>query len=125
MFQIAVTFYLGKREEDTMKGGVNDFRGEHGDKHAKPMKVEGSEDVPRELGQVHAKREVRILKGSFDGVKVLLSLSDPMEEANKFMGNRVLTKEGDLFNGVEDDGGFEDGSVERVNSMYGQERRVN
>ena len=53
-----------------------------------------------------------------------LGSSDPMEEVNKFMGNRVLMKEGDLFNGMEDDGGFEDGDVERVNSMYGQERRV-
>ena len=58
MFQIAVTFYLGKREEDTTKGGVNDFGREHGDKHAKPMKVEGSGDVPRKLSQVHAKRDV-------------------------------------------------------------------
>ena len=41
------------------------------------------------------------------------------------MGNEVFTEEGDLFDGVEDDGGFEDGSVERVYSMYGQERRVN
>ena len=41
------------------------------------------------------------------------------------MGDRVLTKERDLFNGVEDDGGFKDGGIEQVNSMYGQERRVN
>ena len=41
-----------------MKGGVNGFRREHGNKHAKPVKVEGSEDVPRELGQVHVKRDV-------------------------------------------------------------------
>ena len=34
-------------------------------------------------------------------------------------------KEGDLFNGMENNGHFEDGSIERVNSMYGQERRVN
>ena len=40
------------------------------------------------------------------------------------MGDGVLTEEGDLFDGVEDNGGFEDGSVERVYSMYGQERRV-
>ena len=56
-FQIAVMFYLGEREGDTMKGGVNDFGREHGNKHAKPMKVEGSEDVPREFSQVHAKRD--------------------------------------------------------------------
>ena len=41
------------------------------------------------------------------------------------MRNRVFMEEGDLFNGMEDDGGFEDAGVERVNSMYGQERRVN
>ena len=41
-----------------------------------------------------------------------LSLDDPMEEANKFMRNRVFMEEGNLFNGMEDNGGFEDGSVE-------------
>ena len=40
------------------------------------------------------------------------------------MGDGVLMEEGDLFDGVEDDRGFKDGSVERVYSMYGQERRV-
>ena len=124
-FQITVTFYLGEGEEDAMEGGVNGFGGEHGNKRAKPMKVEGSEDVPRELDQVHVKRNVQILKESFKGVKVLLGLSDPKEEANEFMRNRVFTKEGDLFDGMEDNGGFKDGSIERVNSMYGQERRVN
>ena len=53
-----------------------------------------------------------------------LGLGDPMEEVNQFMRNGVFMEEGDLFDGMEDDGGFEDGSVERVNSMYGQERRV-
>ena len=33
-------------------------------------------------------------------------------------------EEGDLFDGMEDDGGFEDGGIESVYSMYGQERRV-
>ena len=94
MFQIAVTFYLGKREEDMTKGGVNDFRREHGNKHAKPMKVEGSEDMPRELGQVHVKRDVQILEGSFERVKVTSSSGDPMEEVNKFMRNRVFMEEG-------------------------------
>ena len=32
--QIAVTFYLGEGEEDMMKGGVNDFGREHGNKCA-------------------------------------------------------------------------------------------
>ena len=41
------------------------------------------------------------------------------------MGDGVFTEEGDLFDGVEDDGGLEDGSIERVYSMYRQERRVN
>ena len=39
-------------------------------------------------------------------------MSDPMEKANKFMGNTVFTEEGNLFDGMEDNGGFEDGSVE-------------
>ena len=33
------------------------------------------------------------------------------------MRDRVFTEEGDLFDFVEDDGGFEDGGVERVNAM--------
>ena len=39
-------------------------------------------------------------------------MSDPMEKVNMFMGDGVFTEEGNLFNGVEDNGGFEDGSVE-------------
>ena len=35
-----------------------------------------------------------------------------MEEVNKFMRDRVFMKEGNLFDGVEDDGGFEDGGIE-------------
>ena len=50
-------------------------------------------------------------------MEVALSSSDPMEEVNQFVRNRVFTEEGDLFNCVEDDGGFEDGGVERVNAM--------
>ena len=41
-----------------------------------------------------------------------LSPGDPMEEVNKFIRNRVLMEEGNLFDGMEDDGGFEDGSIE-------------
>ena len=74
--------------------------------------------MPGEFCQVHSKRDMRILKGSFKGVKVSLGMSDPMEEVNKFMGNRVFTEEGNLFNDMEDDRGFKDGSVEQVNSMY-------
>ena len=33
------------------------------------------------------------------------------------MQNGVFTEEGDLFDCVEDNGGFEDGGVKRVNSM--------
>ena len=89
------------------------------------MKMEGSEDVPGEFCQVHSKRDVQILEGSFKGMKVSLSTSDPVEKANEFMGDGVFTEEGDLFDGMEDDRGFEDGSIERVYSMYGQERRIN
>ena len=41
------------------------------------------------------------------------------------MGDGVFMEERDLFNGMEDNRGFEDGSVESVYSIYGQERRVN
>ena len=65
-----------------MKGGVNSFGREHGNKRAKPMKMEGGEDVPGEFCQVHSKRDVRILEGSLKGVKVSLGMCDPMEQAN-------------------------------------------
>ena len=41
-----------------------------------------------------------------------MGMSDPMEKANKFIRDGVFTEEGDLFNGMEDDGGFEDGGIE-------------
>ena len=52
-----------------------------------------------------------VLQRLFQGVEVMLSSSDPMEEMNQFVRNGVFTEEGDLFDCVEDDGGFEDGGV--------------
>ena len=46
-FEIAISFSLGKREEDSAKGGVDNFRGKHGDKSAKTMKMQCSDDMPR------------------------------------------------------------------------------
>ena len=46
-FQITVTFCLGEREEDSVKGGVNSFGGKHRDEGAKTMKVQSCKDVPR------------------------------------------------------------------------------
>ena len=57
------------------KGGVNSFRREHGDECAKPMKIKGSEDVPREFCQIHSKGNVRILEGPLEGVKMSLGAS--------------------------------------------------
>ena len=42
---------------------------------------------------------------------MLLSAGDPMEETNQFMQDRIFMKEGDLFDSVEDNGGFKDGGV--------------
>ena len=39
MFQITVMFCLGERAEDSMKSGVNSFRGKHRDESAKTMKM--------------------------------------------------------------------------------------
>ena len=47
MFKIAVTFSLGKGEEDLMKDGVNNFRGKHGNKCAKTVKMQCRDDMPR------------------------------------------------------------------------------
>ena len=40
------------------------------------------------------------------------------------MEDRVFTKEGNLFDCMENDRGSKDGTVKQVNSMYGQERRA-
>ena len=82
-------------EEGVVEGGGEDsFRRKHGNKCAKPTKVEGGEDMPGEFCQVHSKRDVQILEESFEGVKVSLGTSDPMKEANEFMGNRVFMERG-------------------------------
>ena len=39
MFEVTVTFSLGKRKEDLTKGGIDNFRGEHGDERAKTVKM--------------------------------------------------------------------------------------
>ena len=38
-FEIAISFSLGKGEEDATKGGVNNLRGKHGDEGAKTVKM--------------------------------------------------------------------------------------
>ena len=58
-----------------------------------------------------------VLKRSLPRVKMSLSSGDPMEKVDQFMRDGVFTKEGDLFDCVEDDRGFEDGGVKQVNSM--------
>ena len=40
-----------------------------------------------------------------------LSSRNPMEEANQFVRYGIFTEEGDLFDCVEDDRGFEDSGV--------------
>ena len=39
LFEVAVTFSLGKGEEDLTKGGVNNFGGKHGNEGAKTVKM--------------------------------------------------------------------------------------
>ena len=58
-----------------------------------------------------------VFQGPLRRVEMTLSLSNPVEKANQFMRNRIFTEEGDLFDCVEDDGGFEDSGVKRVNAM--------
>ena len=41
-----------------------------------------------------------------------LGSSDSMEQSYQFMGDGILMEEGNLFDCVEDNGSFEDGSVE-------------
>ena len=38
-FEVTVSFSLGKGEEDSTKGGINDFRRKHGDEGAKTVKM--------------------------------------------------------------------------------------
>ena len=47
MFEITISFSLSKREKDVAKGGVDSFRSEHGNKGAKTLKMQRSDDVPR------------------------------------------------------------------------------
>ena len=58
-----------------------------------------------------------VFQGLLQRVEMTLRSSNPMEKANQFMRNRIFTEEGDLFDCVEDDGGFEDSGVKRVNAM--------
>ena len=59
------------------------------------------------------KENVRVLEGSLrkGKVEVTLGSGDSMEKTDEFMGDGIFMKEGDLFNGVEDNGGFEDGVI--------------
>ena len=100
-----------------MKGGVDNFRRKHGNEGTKTVEMQRSDDMPWKLCKIHAERDVRVFQGSLQGVEVVLSSSDPMEETDQFVRNRVFTEEGDLFDCVEDDGGFEDGGIKQVNSM--------
>ena len=99
------------------KGGVNNFRREHGYEGAKTMEMKCSNDMPRQLCEIHAERNMRVLERSFQGMQMSLGPGDSVEETNKFVRDGVFTEQGDLFDCMEDDRGFEDGSVERVNSM--------
>ena len=58
-----------------------------------------------------------VFQGSLRRMEMTLSSSNPMEKTDQFMRNRIFTKEGDLFDCVEDDRGFKDGGVKRVNAM--------
>ena len=46
-FKVTVLFCLGEREEDSMKGGVNNVRGKHRNEGAKTVKMQSRDDVPR------------------------------------------------------------------------------
>ena len=41
-----------------MKGRINGFGRKHGNKHSKSVKIEGSEDMPREFSQVYMERDM-------------------------------------------------------------------
>ena len=46
-FEIAVSFSLGKREENSAKGRVNGFGREHGNEGTKTVKMQSGDDMPR------------------------------------------------------------------------------
>ena len=39
LFETTVSFSLGKRKEDSAKGGINDLRRKHGNEGAKTVKM--------------------------------------------------------------------------------------
>ena len=75
------------------------------------MEMKCSNDVPRQLCEIHVERNMRVLKRSFQGMQTLLGPGDSIEETNKFVRDGVFMEQGDLFDCVEDNGGFEDGSI--------------
>ena len=46
-FEVAVSFSLGKGEEDLTESRVNYFRGKHGNEGAKTVKIQSRDDMPR------------------------------------------------------------------------------
>ena len=47
VFEVTVSFSLGEGEEDSAKGGIDNFRRKHGNEGAKTMKMKSCDDVPR------------------------------------------------------------------------------
>ena len=45
-FEIIVSFSLGKRKEDSAKGGIDNCKSEHGNEGAKTVKMQRSDDMP-------------------------------------------------------------------------------
>ena len=46
-FEIAVSFSLGKGEEDLTKGRINDFGREHGNEGTETVKMQSCDNMPR------------------------------------------------------------------------------
>ena len=46
-FEITVSFSLGKGEEDSTKGRINDLGREHGNEGTETVKMQSRDDMPR------------------------------------------------------------------------------
>ena len=80
------------------------------------MGVENGEDVGGKSFEGETKRDVHIV-----GKLEPLGAGDSMKKADEFMSNGVVFKEEVVFDSEENIGGVEDGSIEEVDGVSGEE----
>ena len=80
------------------------------------MGVENGEDMGGKSVEGETKRDVRIV-----GKLELLGAGDSMKKVDEFVSDGVVFKEEVIFDSEENIGGVEDGSIEEVDGVSGEE----